>query len=97
MCTNETLKKHIRKYAELKTMIQALEKDLDKEKAFILSEMENRQAFELDGKKIVTERLSESVTKAGKEQLKTMFPDNIEMYINVSYSRFINTAAAKKF
>lgn len=97
MCTDATLKKHIREYATLKNQISELEKLARAESEFILTEMETRNTKEFDGKKIVSERLNESATKEGKQVLKDLFPDAIDNLLNITLSVFINTAAAKKF
>ena len=97
MCTDKTLKMHIRKYAALKAQISELEKLAKTESVFILDEMEKRNTNELNNVSIVTDRLSENVTKAGKQALKETFPDMIETLINVSYSRFVNTRNCSKF
>lgn len=97
MCTDATLKKHIREYATLKNQISELEKLAKAESEFILTEMETRNTKEFDGKTIVTERLNENATKEGKQVLKDLFPDTIDNLLNITLSVFINTAAAKKF
>ncbi len=96
MCTDRTLKQHINKYAELAAKISELEKLKKIESDYIMEEMETRQTDTFQKLKIVTERLTESVTKKGKEELKKLYPDEIENYINVSYSKYVNTANAKK-
>lgn len=98
MCTNTELKKHIRNYAALKAAAADLEKQIEEEKKFIIEEMDTRKTLEFEGKKIITERLQETATKAGKEILKATFTGGeIEKYLTVSLARFINTANAKKF
>lgn len=97
MCTNETLKKHIRKYAEISDQIKKLEELKKAESVFILQEMETRNDNELDGIRIIMERLREDATKAGKEKLKDLFREDIDKYISVSYSRFVDTRNCKKF
>lgn len=98
MCTNEVLRNHIRKYAELQIVLKTIQEDLQTERDFIISEMDNRKTLEFEGKKIITERLQETATKAGKEILKATFTGNeIEKYLTVSLARYINSAAAKKF
>ena len=98
MCTNTELKKHIRNYAMLKAAAADLEKQIEEEKKFIIAEMDNRKTLEFEGKKIITERLQETATKAGKDVLKAAFGSSeIDKYLTVSLARFINTANAKKF
>lgn len=97
MCTNETLKKHIRKYAELASKISELEKLKKIESQFIVQEMDNRKTDTFDDLKLINERLSENVTKDGKQELKKLYPETIEKFITVSYSKYVNTANAKKF
>lgn len=98
MCTNEILRDHIRNYAMLKAAAADLEKQIEEEKKFIIEEMDTRKTLEFEGKKIITERLSETATKAGKDLLKSTFSgDEIGKYLTVSLARYINTAAAKKF
>ena len=98
MCTNEVLRNHIRNYAMLKAAAADLEKQIEEEKKFIIEEMDNRKTLEFEGKKIITERLNETATKAGKEMLKAAFGSSeIDKYLTVSLARFINTANAKKF
>lgn len=96
MCTNETLKKHIKKYAELAAQIAELEKLKKAESQIIVREMDSRKTDTFNNVKIINERLSESVTKEGKKELKKLYPETIENYITVSYSKFVNTANAKK-
>lgn len=97
MCTNETLKKHIKEYAKLKTEIAKLDALAKAESEFIVNEMSDRETDIFDGKKIITERLTENATKAGKQALKELYPENIDTFINVTLSVFVNTANAKKF
>jgi len=98
MCTNEVLREHIRNYATLKAAAADLENQIEEEKRFIIDEMDNRKTLEFEGKKIITERLNETATKAGKEILKATFNgDEIGKYLTVSLSRFVNSANAKKF
>lgn len=97
MSTNTVLKKHIRTYAMLKAVAADLEKQIEAEKQFIIGEMDARKTIEFEGKKIITERLNETATKAGKEILKATFTGSeIEKYLTVSLARYINLAAAKK-
>ena len=98
MCTNEVLKEHIRHYAMLKAAAADLESQIEEEKKFIIAEMDNRETLEFEGKKLITERLQETATKAGKDLLKSTFSgDEIGKYLTVSLSRFVNSANAKKF
>ena len=73
---------------------------LEKEKKalaeMIISELDSRKTDTFDGYTLITERLSENATKEGKQALKNMFPDDIDTYIHVSYSRYINSRNAKK-
>lgn len=96
MCTDRTLKQHITKYVELAAKISELEKLKKIEGDYILAEMETRKTDTFQELKIITERLTESATKKGKEELKKLYPEKIENYINVSYSKYVNTANAKK-
>lgn len=48
------------------------------------------------GVKVITERLNENATQAGRQVLKDLFPDHVDDYINVTLSRFVNSRALKK-
>lgn len=103
MCTNTELKTKLEMYISVSNEISKLEKLKKELSGFIVSEMDTRNINNdpalydyFEGEKIITSRLSENVTKAGKQFLKDTAGKDIDKYINVSCSRFINTAAAKK-
>lgn len=103
MCTNTELKTKLEMYISVSNEISKLEKLKKELSGFIVSEMDTRNENNdpalydyFEGEKIITSRLSENVTKAGKAYLKEKAGKDIDTYINVSCSRFINTAAAKK-
>lgn len=96
MCTDSELRLKIQMYNELQNELKKLVSQKDELAKFIINEMDNRQTVSFDGYKLITERLVENATKAGKQTLKDLFPDRVDEYINVSLSRFINSANAKK-
>lgn len=104
MCTNTELKMKLEMYISISNEISKLEKLKKELSGFIVNEMDTRNEKSNDpalydyfeNEKIITSRLSENVTKAGKQFLKENAGKDIDTYINVSCSRFINTAAAKK-
>ena len=96
MCTDSELRLKIQMYNELQNELKKLVSQKDDIAKFIINEMDNRQTVSFDGYKLITERLVENATKAGKQTLKDLFPDRVDEYITVSLSRFINSANAKK-
>ena len=103
MCTNTELKTKLEMYISISNEISKLEKLKKELSGFIVSEMDTRNKNSdpalydyFEGEKIITSRLSENVTKAGKQFLKDTAGKDIDTYINVSCSRFINTSAVKK-
>lgn len=103
MCTNTELKIKLEMYINVSNEISKLEKLKKELSGFIVNEMDIRNENNdpatydyFEGEKIITSRLSENVTKAGKAYLKENAGKDIDTYINVTCSRFINTAAAKK-
>ena len=103
MCTNEILTEKIRMYVEVSAEVSKLEKLKKELSAFILQEVDNRNKTadpqELDmfsGQKVITSRLNETATKEGRQFLKDNAGQDIDKYLNVSLSRYVNTAACKK-
>lgn len=102
MCTNTELKMKLKMYCDVSNEISKLEKLKKELSQFIVAEMDNRNGIDPDNydvfesQKIITSRLQENVTKAGKQYLKDNAGENIDTFINVTCSRFVNTAAAKK-
>lgn len=96
MCTDKELRQAVIMYNDISNEYSRLEKEKKALSEMIISELDNRKTDSFDGFTLITERLSENATKAGKQALKDMFPDNIDDYIHVSYSRYINSRAAKK-
>ena len=86
----------IASYVNYSNHVAELEKIKREIAADIMQEMETRKTDIFEGKKIVTERLTENTTKAGKEKLKKLYPDTIDKYLSVSYSKYVNTANCKK-
>lgn len=96
VCTDRELRIKIQMYNELQNELKKLVSQKDELAKFIINEMDNRKTVSFDGYKLITERLVENATKAGKQTLKDLFPDRVDEYITVSLSRFINSASAKK-
>lgn len=92
MCTNETLKKHMRKYAEIKNQYDKLKKDLEREKQFILSEMETRNDNNFNGFPVITECLRETLKT---DELKKLLGNDYSNYTKVTYYKRINAKAIK--
>lgn len=104
MCTDNELRTKIRMYCEIsaeKSKLEKLQKELS---AFIRDEMDRRNETITDpkqkdcfeGKQVITSRLRESATKDGLQYLKKSFTEDIDKYVSVTLSRYVNTAAAKK-
>jgi len=104
VCTDieymELIQEYNTVYAELSELVAKkdnlaklilAENDKRNEKA----DAKSRDRFK--GVKVVTERLNENATQAGKQVLKDLFPDHVDDYINVTLSRFVNSRALKKF
>lgn len=104
MCTNIELKTKIEMYIDVSNELSKLEKLKKELSSFIVSEMDERNEMVADpdnldtfgGKKIITSRLTENATAAGKQFLKDNAGNDIDKYLSVSLSRYVNTAAAKK-
>ena len=96
MCTDNELRQAVILYNDISNEYSRLEKEKKALSEMIISELDSRKTDTFDGFTLITERLSENATKAGKQALKDMFPDNIDDYIHVSYSRYINSRNAKK-
>lgn len=96
MCTNTELKTKLQLYCNVADEIKKLESIKKELSAFILNEMENRKTNKFEDVLIVTERLTESATKEGKNELKKLYGNEIDKYLSVSYSQFINTRNARK-
>lgn len=104
MCTNIELKTKIKMYIDVSNELNKLEKLKKELSAFIVGEMDKRNELTNDpenmdifgGKKIITSRLTENATAAGKQFIKDNVTGDIDKYLNVSLSRYVNTAAAKK-
>lgn len=96
MCTNQELKSKIAIYCNVQQELKKLE-DLKKELSReIISEMEIRKTDTFEDVKIISERLTETATAAGKQELKKLFSSDIDKYISISYSKYLNTRALKK-
>lgn len=96
MCTNTELKTKLQLYCNVADEIKKLESIKKELSAFILNEMENRKTNKFEDVLIITERLTESATKEGKNELKKLYGNEIDKYLSVSYSQFINTRNVKK-
>lgn len=96
MCTDKELRQAIIIFNDISSEYSRLEKEKKQLAEMIISELDSRKTDIFDGLTLITERLSENATKEGKKALKEMFPDNIDDYIHVSYSRYINSRNAKK-
>ena len=96
MCTNTELKTKLQLYCNVADEIKKLESIKKELSAFILDEMENRKTNKFENVLIITERLTESATKEGKAELKKMHGSEIDKYLSISYSQFINTRNAKR-
>lgn len=96
MCTNTELKTKLQLYCNVADEIKKLESIKKELSAFILNEMENRKTNMFEDVLIITERLTESATKEGKNELKKLYGNEIDKYLSVSYSQFINTRNARK-
>ena len=96
MYTDKELRQAVIMYNDIANEYSRLEKEKKALSEMIISELDSRKTDSFDGFTLITERLSENATKAGKQALKEMFPDDIDTYIHVSYSRYINSRAAKK-
>lgn len=104
MCTDRELRIKIRMYCEItaeKSRLEKLQKELSDS---IKKEVDSRnetvtdpaQRDIFDNVQIITSRLNEKATKEGRQFLKDNIKEDIDRYINVTVSRYINTAAAKK-
>ena len=96
MCTNIELKTKLQLYCNVADEIKKLESIKKELSSFILNEMENRKTNKFENVLIITERLTESATKEGKNELKKLYGNEIDKYLSVSYSQFINTRNVKK-
>lgn len=104
MCTNIELKTKIEMYIDVSNELNKLKKLKEELSAFIVGEMDKRNENANDpenldvfaGKKIITSRLTENATAAGKQFIKDNAGNDIDKYLSVSLSRYVNTAAAKK-
>lgn len=104
MCTDMVLQEKIRMYVEVSQEVSKLEKLKKELSAFIVEEMDSRNADITDpekldtfqGQKVITSRLQENATSAGKQYLKDTFNHDIDKYLKVTCSRYVNAAAAKK-
>ena len=96
MCTNTELKTKLQLYCSVADEIKKLESIKKELSSFILNEMENRKTNKFEDVLIVTERLTESVTKEGKNKLKKLYGNEINKYLSVSYSQLVNTRNVKK-
>ena len=96
MCTNTELKTKLQLYCNVADEIKKLESIKKELSAFILNEMENRKTNKFEDVLIITERLTESATKEGKNELKKLYGNEIDKYLAVSYSQFVNTRNVKK-
>lgn len=96
MCTNTELKTKLQLYCNVADEIKKLESIKKELSSFILTEMENRKTNTFENVLIITERLTESTTKEGKAELKKLYGNEIDKYLSVRYSQFINTRNAKK-
>lgn len=96
MCTNTELKTKLQLYCNVADEIKKLESIKKELSSFILDEMENRKTNKFEDVLIITERLTESATKEGKNELKKLYGNEIDKYLSVSYSQFVNTRNVKK-
>lgn len=96
MCTNTELKTKLQLYCNVADEIKKLESIKKELSSFILNEMENRKTNKFENVLIITERLTESATKEGKKELKKLYCNEIDKYLSVSYSQFVNTRNVKK-
>ena len=104
MCTNEELKAKIRMYSDVSAEIGKLDKLKKELSAFILAEIDSRNQQTRDpekldmfeGQKVIASRLNETATKEGRQFLKDNCGQDIDKYLNVSLSRYVNTVACRK-
>lgn len=103
MCTDIEYMKLIQEYNKTYSELSELVSKKDNLAKLILAENDKRNetadAKSQDrfmGVKVITERLNENATQAGKQVLKDLFPDHVDDYINVTLSRFVNSRALKK-
>lgn len=107
MCTDKELKDRLVLYAWYSNQysrIAAIRKELQEE---IIAEMDARAAadtasekekdFIFMDKKIITERMQESATKAGKELIKKSVTSDVDKYLTVSLARYINPSVTRYF
>lgn len=103
MCTDIEYMKLIQEYNSIYAELSELVAKKDNLAKLILAENDKRNetadAKSRDrfmGVRVITERLNENATQAGKQVLKDLFPDHVDDYINVTLSRFVNSRALKK-
>ena len=96
MCTNEEMKVKLSMYMDVSEEIKKMEAVKKQLAAFILDEMEARKTDSFQDVKIITERLTETATAAGRQALKNLYRENIDKYMSVSCSRFVNTRNVRK-
>ena len=96
MINDKELRQAVIMYNDIASEYSRLEKEKKQLAEMIISELDSRKTDTFDGFTLITERLAENATKAGKQALKDMFPDDIDNYIHVSYSRYINSRNARK-
>ena len=92
--TDNELKRLIVTFANYSKQVTELEKIRKQISTEILEEMENRKTMDFEGKKIITEKLYET---PDRQKLKDLLGNNYNDYCNVSYSKYVNSASAKKF
>ena len=103
MCTDRELRQKLQDYLLLSAEYSRIEKLKKQLSAEIVAEMDSRNLTAdpesldyFEGQKIITSRLQENATQEGKQYLKSVFNNDIDRYLKVSLSRYVNTAAAKK-
>lgn len=103
MCTDRELRQKLQDYLVLSAEYSRIEKLKKQLSADIVAEMDSRNKTAdpesldyFEGQKIITSRLQENATQEGKQYLKSVFSNDIDRYLKVSLSRYVNAAAAKK-
>lgn len=103
MCTDRELRQKLQDYIAVSAEYSRIEKLKKQLSAEIVAEIDSRNKTAdpksldyFEGQKIITSRLQENATKEGKQYLKSVFHNDIDKYLKVSLSRYVNTAAAKK-
>lgn len=94
MCTNYELKQKLDRFIAVSEEFSRLEK---MKRAIAAELIELQDDGEIDGSiNLITERLTETATKAGKEFIKENAGPDVETYLTVSLARYIDKRTATK-